>query len=327
MAEIIGRQLEVGLAVESTRGTAKTVAESWLRNVSANIVDKAEFAKDNSVRGRLEDMDGERLVKQWVEGDMEGIVGGNAIGYFFYNLYGSETPTLVTAGVYSHVFALSQTIIHNSLTLFIKDGSAQQLVANNCMLSSFELTATPDDYIRYKASWMGKTTAANAASPTYVADSDFIGKEVVVKVATSQAGLAGASPILAKEVNLKFDTGLISDFVLGSLNPNDIYNSKMSIEGTIKKNFVDQVFKTLYLSDTYSYMSITITGSTLITAGHYPTITIILNRVAINSWNRSGGSDEMVTEEIGFKAYFNATDGKSSDITLKSATSEYNTNP
>ncbi len=327
MAEIIGRQLEVGLAVESTRGTAKVVAESWLRNVSANIVDKAEFAQDNSVRGRLEDMDGRRLVKQWVEGDMEGIVGGNSIGYFLYNLYGSETPTLVTAGVYSHVFALSQTIIHNSLTLFVKDGSAQQLVANNCMLSSFELTASPDEYVRYKASWMGKTTAANAASPSYVADSDFIGKEVVIKIATTEAGLTGASPILAKEVNLKFDTGLISDFVLGSLNPNDVYNAKLSIEGSFKKNFVDQIFKTLYLSDTYSYMSITITGSTLIAAGHYPTITIILNKVAITDWNRSGGADEMVIEDVSFKTFYNPTDTESSAITLKSATAEYNTNP
>jgi len=326
MAEIIGRQLEVGLAVESVRGTAKTTAESWLKNTTGHIIDKAEFADDNSVHGVIEDQDGRRVVKKWVEGEMEGIVGCNAVGYFLYNLYGKDTEATVTSGVYSHLFAMDETIIHNSLTLFVKDGGVQQLAINNSMLSKFELTVTVDDYLRYKATWLGKTSVANATSPTCVADYDFIGKDIVVKIATTEAGLAGATPLSCKEVGLTFDTGLINDFVLGAYNPDDIYNAKLAIGGTIKKNFIDGTFKTLYQSDTYSYMSITITSANAISTTYFPTITILLNKVAINSWDRSGGADELVVEDIGFKAYYNATDAEASTITLQNSTAEYDTN-
>jgi len=325
MSEIIGRQLEIGLGVEAVRGVAEGTPEAWLKNTTAHIIDMAETKEDNSVHGKLEDQDGRRVVKKWVEGDLEGIIGVNNIGYLLYNLYGADTEALVSGSVYSHLFALAQSIVHPSLSIFAKDGSVQQLVFNNCMLSKLEINAVVDDYLRYKASFMGKTSASNSSSPSYATDYDFIGKDIVIKIADTEAGLAGATALSAKEFGITFDTGLINDFVLGSYNPDDLYNAKMAIEGTIKKNFVDNTFKTLYQSDTYKYMSITITSANAITGALYPTITIILNRVAINSWDRSGGADELVIEDIGFKAYFNATDAEQSTIALQNTVAEYDT--
>lgn len=325
MSEIIGRQLEVGLAVEAVRGVAQATPEAWLKNTTAHIIDMAETKEDDSVHGKLEDQDGRRVVKKWVEGDLEGIVGVNNLGYLLYNLYGTDTEALVSGSVYSHAFSLAQSIVHPSLSLVAKDGGVQQLVFNNCMISKFELNASVDDFLRYKASFMGKTSAVNASVPSYNTDYDFIGKDIVVKIADTEAGLAGATALCVKELGLSIDTGLINDFCLGNYNPDDLYNAKMAIEGTLKKNFIDATFKNLYQSDTYKYMSITITGATAITGVLYPTITIILNKVAINSWDRSGGADELVVEDIGFKAYFNATDGEQSTITLQNTVAEYDT--
>lgn len=323
MSEIIGRQLEVGLAVEAVRGVAQATPEAWLKNTTAHIIDMAEIKEDDSHHGKIEDQDGRRVVKKWVEGDLEGIVGVNVLGYFLYNLYGADTDTLVSGSVYSHIFALAQSIVHPSLSLVAKDGGVQQLVFNNCMISKFELNAVVDDYLRYKASFTGKTSAANASSPSYPTDYDFIGKDIVIKIADTEAGLAGATALSVKELGISFDTGLINDFVLGSYNPDDLYNAKMSIEGTIKKNFIDNTFKALYQSDTYKYMSITITSANAITGVLYPTITIILNKVGIISWDRSGGADELVVEDIGFKAYYNSSDAEQSTITLQNSTAEY----
>ena len=48
--ELIGRQLEVGLAVEATRGIATGSAESWVKNITANITEKAEIKVDEKLK-------------------------------------------------------------------------------------------------------------------------------------------------------------------------------------------------------------------------------------------------------------------------------------
>jgi hypothetical protein len=40
-------------------------------------------------------------------------------------------------------------------------------------------------------------------------------------------------------------------------------------------------------------------------------------------WNRAGGADELVTEPIKFRAFYNATDSKQSTVTLQNLTASY----
>ena len=73
MGSIIGRQIELGVAKETSRGTAKTTADKWLRKVSANIFPKSNIVIDDTQRAVFEDSEGSRVVQTWYEGDFEGI--------------------------------------------------------------------------------------------------------------------------------------------------------------------------------------------------------------------------------------------------------------
>jgi len=328
MPEIIGKQIELGLAVENVRGTSPSQPEVWLRNVTANVIAKAEKVVDESKRGQLEDSENARVVKKWYQGEVEGVLAADPIGYFFYNLYGIANDTTVTTGVYSHVFTLQNSIQHASLSLFAKDGGAQQAVFKNGMLTSLEITASPDDLVRFSAEFMAAGEGANASSPSYEnTQYDFIGKDVSIKLADTEAGLTGATAISAKSLSVKWDVGAIIDYVLGSYSPDDIYNAKMSIEGEFVLNFSGETYKDLFLGDTDKYMQITIAGTADIGGGNYPTITILFNKVKVMDWNRDGGNDELVTETISFKAFYNDTDGQQSKVTLKNKTAEYDTAP
>ena len=321
--EIIGRELEVGFGVEETRGTPQGTAEKWLKNVTANIIERSEKAIDDNSHAVLEDSDQSRVVKKWIEGDIEGIVHVDPIGYLFLNIYGADVDSDLGSGAYQHIFNVAQNIQHPSLSIFAKDGSVQQLVFDNGMVNTLELTAAVDDFVRFTANFMGKATTDNSDTPAYTNEYDFVGCDITVKIADTEAGLPAADAKKVKELSINWDQGLIPDHILGSCTPDDIYNAKMSIEGELTLNFDDEVFKDLFLADTAKYMEISIVGTADIGGGENPTITILLYKVQIQDWTRAGANDELVTQVVSFKAFYNETDDKQSQVTLKNNTAEY----
>ncbi len=325
MSEIIGRDIEIGVGIEKVRGTAQLTAEKWIKHAVANIIAKAEYVEDNSRMGVIEDMEQRRVVQKWIEGELSGIVQADMIGYLLYNLYGAVSSSNVVGSVYSHDFTMQQSSEHASLSVFAKDGSVQQKVYNNGMVADLEINASVDDFVRFTSNLVAKDEAANSDTPSYDTEYDFVGKDITIKVADSEAELSGATASKLKNLSIKLDSGLIRDHILGSYIPDDIYNAKMSIEGTFEKNYDDNTFKDLSIDDNSKYMQITIEGATDIGSGNYPTITILLYKVQITSWERSGDKDALVTENIGFKAFYNQSDSKQSKITLQNLTTEYDT--
>jgi hypothetical protein len=323
MSDIIGRNIEAGVSLEASRGVAESTVSKWMRNVSCSIVERAEHVIDDTSRGRLEDSDGRRVIKQWVEGDMEGIVHADALGYLLKSLYGTVNTATVTGAVKDHTFTLLQNIQHPTLSVFVKDGSVQQKVFKGGMLKSFELNAAVDNYVRFKAAFQAISGASNAASPSYGTEYDFIAKDITVKFATSVAGLGAATAIKAKDLNLVWDQGLIVDHVFGAYAPNDILNSKMSIEGDFTVNYGETTYKDLYLADTDQVCQITIQGAADIGSANNPTITITLYKIRIMDWNRSGGNDELVTQPVSFKAFYSPADTKASQVVVRNLTASY----
>ena len=313
----------MGVGIEETRGTALAVADKWIKNMSASIFEHAEKTIDESVRGVLEDSLGSRVTKKWIEGDIEGNVHADVIGYILFNLYGASTPTTLGSGAYSHNFTVDQTIEHPTLSVFAKDGGVQQKVFNGCMVSKLELSVAIDKYISYTASFMGKAAASNSDTSSYDTEYDFIARDVTVKIADSEAGLSGATAIKIKDLKMTWDVGLIQDYVVGSRNPDDHYNAKMSIEGEFTLNYNDNTFKDLYLADTAKYLQVAIIGEANIGGGALPTLTVLLNKAMFMEWAREGKADDLVTQPIKFKAFYNETDDQQSEITLINKTTTY----
>lgn len=323
MSDFIGRQLEVGVSVEAVRGTAETVATEWLKKISMTVVPRTTKVNDESTRNVLADSLGTRITQKWVEGDLNGNLHADSLGYFLYNIYGQEAVETVEAGVYEHTFSEVTSVTKPSLTLFGKEAGVQQSVFSNCMVGSFELSASPDQYVSFSSSFVGVESASNADTPSYATTYDFVGRDLTLKVAETEAGLAEATALPIKDLTLTWDMALINDFVLGQYTPQDVFNSQVGIEGSFTVNFTDTNWLTLFTTDAYRYFLIEITGSQTIGDASNPKITVLLNRVAVTDRTREDSAGDLVTETITFKAFYNQTDAQQSEVEVVNVTPNY----
>lgn len=327
VATIIGRQIELGIAKETVRGTAKTTADRWLKNVTANVIPKAKKVIDNATRGKFEDADQQRMVQNWYEGDIESIAHADVLGWFFLNLYGTDTPVAKSApntSVYDHTFSVAQSPQHNSLTLFIKDGGVVQEVISNGMIDKFSLTATMEEFIRMKATFKGATGTANSATPSYSTEYDFIGRDITVRFASTSGGLSGATAIPVKTLDVNWSQGLKESYVFGAYTPTDIFNTMLQIDGKMTLDFSDTTYRALWQADTTQYVQITITGAATIGTSANPALVITLNKAQLSDWSRSdGGNNDLVQQTVAFRGFYNPTDGKASSVVLTNLVASY----
>jgi hypothetical protein len=321
--EFIGRNISLAIAPESTRGVAEASAIKAVRKVECNLIPVVDTVVDDSTTGDLEDSEGQIKVRERSEGDVSGILRLDEFGYFLSNLYGLPTSEANGDG-FDHTFELEQTITHPTLTFFVKDGEVRQAKIGGVVVSSFEITASTDNFVRYTAKLIGKAGVTDASSlPAQTADKSFVGRDVTVKIASSLAGLTGATALKIKNWKIAWNTNAEADYVLGSYSPDNIYNKQFAIEGEFEKNLVDEVFHDMREDNTSTFMEIEIKSTTEISTGVYPTIKLTLHKVQLTSWNRGSGADELVTEVVGWKAYRNVEEAKQSTVVITNEVETY----
>ena len=88
MTNIIGRIEDVGIGLESSRGTA-VAPTYWLATQDKDFDDKAELILDDSAIGVLAEHSNATLQRQWAEGSIQGHVGQNSIGALLCLLAGN----------------------------------------------------------------------------------------------------------------------------------------------------------------------------------------------------------------------------------------------
>lgn len=324
MNEFIGRQIDFGLAVEGTRGTAASTATRALRKVTCNVIPRAERVIDDTTNGRLEDSENVRTVRRWSEGDVEGILHADVLGYFLLNIYGEVNSQVVAGSVYDHTFVMEQSITHPTMSLFVKDADVRQEVIAGAVLSTFEINVETDNYIRFSANFLGLEGEDDSSEmPELDTEYDFVSRDVTVKIAETESGLTAVPALKLKSQTITWNTNAEADWVFGSYSPDNIYNKQMSIEGSFTRNFTDETFKDLYEGSGFVYMKISIEGEADLGAGNKPTVTILLNKVQVTDWNRTSAGDDLVTEEVSFKAFYNAEDEAQSSVVIRNLTSAY----
>lgn len=323
MSEHIGRQSAVGIAMEATRGTAETVADKWLKKTSATFLPEVEKVIDDSTFGRLEDAAEARIVREWYGGSIDGVVHVDAIGYPFANLYGSPATeeTGVDTDVYEHTFTLSQTLIHPTLSVFVAD-EVKKEVYNGGVVSSLSIEATTDDYVRYSMELLARASAAHTDTVSYDTEYDFIGKDITVKVAATEAALAGATATPMKTLNINYDAGAISDWVFGDNTP-EHYNGAFGIEFDFTKNYTDQTFYNLFKSDDARYVQVSIKGGTVLPGDEIPEITFTLNKCKVTDYDVDDSSNELREESVTMKALYNIADTEQSTLLIRNVTTGY----
>jgi hypothetical protein len=321
----IGRKIEIGIAKETTRGTA-AAPSYWLAKMNATIDEKFEGVVDENSIGVIEDAQDFKITKKWAEGEIGGKLTDRSFGLFLLAALGTVASSTKSgeSAVYEHAYSVQQDTQHDTLTLEMKNPNEQLAFANGA-LSSLGIKAELGNFVEFTANVMAKAGAAATSTPSYTAENAFLAKDVNVKFATNLAGLGAASAIKVKNVELSIEKNLESDDVLGSIAPNDFLNKQFTITGAIELLYDATTYKALALAGTQRAMRIAITDTAVtIGTGSNPTITIDLAKVKLTEWAKTSDNNELIKETLTFKAFYSTADSKMLNLQLVNTVAGYN---
>lgn len=167
----------IGLAVETTQGTANTVIAASAPVLEFTPNDKFVWLPDNGLRGSMTERYGNIQGPRSVEFTMSGAVFCDWLPFLVRNIMGDLTTT--GAGPYTHAMSLlnSGTAQPSSLTITDWQGLTPTTFArtySGCCLSELTLRGNPEStLVEFSAKGIGFTSAAYPASaPTFSFSTD-----------------------------------------------------------------------------------------------------------------------------------------------------------
>lgn len=329
MGKGIGRLIKIGIAKDSSRGTA---AANPVFNMPWDDFDfdeqQAQIQQDQS-NGLVENSLGMTIVKKWAEGKIKAPVGDNHIGLILLSLFGTCTTSDnadSNAAVKDHLFTVQQGCQHQSLGFFIDDPVAgQDYVHPLGMISALDLSYERGAFVKYAIDIVAKKGTAQAVTPAASTDNLFTSKHVIFKIADTAAGLGAASAFPVKSLSLTIKQDIVHDDVLGSDEPSDFVNTEFSVEGELEATWQNESdFKTAFLAGTQKALRIDIKNTDVtIGATARPELVIDLAKVHFQALSREVKLGDMVMQKLKFKAYYSTTDTKMISATLTNITASY----
>ncbi len=329
MAEIIGRDIEVGIA----NGSEATEAQHSIQKTTANIFRGVEHAEDDTTRGSIVASKGRRVVERWLEGSIAGIIHADAVGYFLANLWGSVSSDGPTNGVSTHTFTLDDDHFHEPLSLWLKEGS-DVFTGDSVQVNSLEITAGVDDYLRFSTELIGKDLEKTGTfTPSYQKEVDFIGRDVTVKMANTKAGLSAAGAMKAKSFTVSQNRNLERNHIFNNeYSPDSVFGPRFETEVSITLNKIPgtTTYADLFEGDDEKYLRVTIEGSQDISSNSSdvnPKLEYTFYKAQVTGRSKSDDADALVEEEITIGCYLQDDggddDGKVGQVILVNNTEDY----
>jgi len=187
----IGRLVQIGLAKESTRGTANTTAGYWNPWIDLTLDEKKEFATDNQAYGIIEDNVNLTQTKKWAEGTLTGIVTDTSFPPILYAMFGSYAKA--GSGPYTHTFTVGETAQHQSYTFLLHDPlAAVDYSYANGVIQKLEINFALKQFIQFTASLMAQSGVSQSTfSPSTTTENRFLPQYLAAGFAPSLAGVQG----------------------------------------------------------------------------------------------------------------------------------------
>jgi len=303
MSKYIGRTIKVGLAKEAVRGAgAESIYQIPITSFSFD--DKIVKARSVGSLGNIADSEEAFVTTKYGQGDLEGEIRSKSFGLLLYAMLGTLTTTGPVDETYSHAFTVNQSNQHQSLSFVVTDENTTEL-HKLVMLDTLSITAELDSVIMFTSSFMSKAGRDTGLTvPAVVTENKFTKKHLSVKLASDISGLAAASAISVKSINLNISKNVALDDVLGTAEPEDILNRQLAVEGSITLNYEAETYKNYMKNDTNRALQIALTNNddTLGSGTTNPSLTIQLPKVDFYDWEPSYDLDEIVTQTVSFKA-------------------------
>lgn len=318
MTKFVSRRGTLGLAIESTRGTA-VAPTHWVPWAEMTFFERVETARENQGLGVIADSDSNYVTIRMGEGEVNSQLYDKAMGVILTGIAGAA-PSTAGSDPYTHTYTLSNTNQHKSLSLYWEDPD-RKLIFPLTMISSYQLSVEPAGLVNHTIGFMSKNADDfTDQTPSFTSlGSKWLHQHVSVKVAANVGALSAATPISVKNLELNINKNTVFDSVIGTVEPEDILNQQFSVEGSLNLNFEDDTYKDLMLDNTYRAMEIKLNG------GSSSQLTLQFPRVDFTEWEPDYSLDEIAKQTIQFKANYDKANALDivSTIELINAQSSY----
>lgn len=305
----IWRKQSFGLWIETTRGTAVT-ATTWIPVEKGELKYDVGRATDKSGKGVIDAINDSHITLTTSEFSLEGIARSQTIGDLLKLTLGTASaPVMEETGVYSHTFSRLNTNSHSTATVYYDNGTQDER-ASFGMVDTLDLDIKVGEYIIFNTDIKAGKVEDTTSIPTFltwVADEPFVAGQVTVKIADDIAGLAGATGVCMQSMKLSIKKNVEPVLCIGTTVIWNMVNKQFEVSGDFEIVHDLNTYRDIFSSNTKKAIQINIKGNTLIGATKYNELTIQIARVALDSWDRSGGNDDIVTEHIGFTAEYDLT--------------------
>lgn len=215
------------------------------------------------------------LNKEWVEADMSGAITYSEIVYPLASLMGTQTPTLGTVA-YNWTFNINPNSQDTPATFTVEQGSSLRahLFTYGLVNSlAFKFSRDGNELTGTMIGQALQDGITMTSSPTTIPLVPVQPTEVAVRLASTYAGLAAATPLSrALEANVSIDNRF---GMLYSLNQSDSWIEPVELEPGLKADLLleanaeGMALLNTMRSGSFTFMRITATGANIATAEPY----------------------------------------------------------
>ena len=303
----IGRTKSLGWALEATRGTA-VAPTYWVGYDTTTVLNKTTKAMDDDSYGRPEINYGADVVELYAQGTVSGSIHDKSEGTLLKNVFGSVASVAQSApntAVYDHTFSVSTSAQKQSITLATID-SNENLAYASGVISKYEIDYALNKYIQRSFGVQAFKSAAGGNTAAMTTENKFRPQDVTIKLASSVAGLSGATASQLRSLMLVLEQGVQREQYVGdSTSGVQLYNTTFKSSLNFELLFPDTTFKDYVFNNTAMACSITMARSDVtIGTSANPGLVFTFQPGYFTAWNQNANKDALVTQTADFTGIY-----------------------
>ncbi len=312
MAVFSGRRVNVGIGLETTRGTAVAPAY-YIPELDVSMRDKPTSLYDESSFGNVMKSSSKATTLINGDGSISSNLWARGLYYWLALLFGQLPTTTDVSGdtaAKKHAFALLNSNEHLSATLALTDPN-QDVRYPLAMIDSVKITWAVGESPKIEVQIITQKSASATNTVAYAVDSKFVPTQASFKLADALSGLAAAS-VLAdiKSFSMEFKKNLSPQQTADSSDTySGIYNTDFEVSGSIEKLYRDTTYRGYALQDTIKAMEFALSDSLNKAGTTTPTsLKFSLAKVAFEDAEPNYGLSDISTETLKWAGLMSLTE-------------------
>jgi hypothetical protein len=319
-SKIIGRQSQIGIGKETTRGTV-VAPTYWVPFNDLTIDQKIESVFDAQAYGIIEDSVAMYLTKLWSAGSITANLYDHSFGLVLYSLLGTLTSHSTHSGettVYDNIFNVAESTQHQSLTFAFHDpGSGQDYAFPNGVVSKLEINYALKQFVQYTATIMAmKGTSESSYTPSTTSENVFLPQNLTLQIASTTYAV--------KSAKLTIDQNIESQDVLGSTSPADFLTKEFHVEGQLEIILNGNTFVADLIAGTAVDINLALVNSAVtIGSATNPALTLDMPQCYLTEVSTPRKVKDLVYATIKFRAVYSTSSSYMLKATLTNIVNGY----